>query len=146
MKLVLLLHFISWKKNSFSDIIMKCFLPKKILRCLAIPLILGKLHFLLISEFFFFPEIKRNGMTSFMEFVICMDMGQRLAHPIKAKGLPLYSLSWIPCKLVIPSRLAGSLFCQIWNKTWRNYKFAWNSCHANVSNRRPMDLETFKKF
>ena len=48
---------------------------------------------------------------------------------------------------VIPSRLfhekthflilAGSVFCQIWlgrifffhkNKTWRNHKFAWNSC------------------
>ena len=34
-----------------------------------VPTIFGKIHFLLISERKFFPEIKCYGMTSFMEFI-----------------------------------------------------------------------------
>ena len=49
------------EKNSFSDIDRKCG---------AAFIGFGKMHFLLISENeFFFHEIKRDGMTIFIEFM-----------------------------------------------------------------------------
>ena len=33
------------------------------------PIIFGKMHFLLISENEFFNEIKRDGITGFMDFI-----------------------------------------------------------------------------
>ena len=36
------------------------------------PIIFGKMHFLLISENEFFHEIKCNGITNFMEFMISL--------------------------------------------------------------------------
>ena len=69
MKLVIPLHFISWKKKSFSDISRKWILPNMI-RAVAALIIFGQMHFLLISENEFTHEIKCNGMTSFMKFMI----------------------------------------------------------------------------
>ena len=37
------------------------------------PTIFGEIHFLLISEYEFFHEIKRDGRTSFMGFMIIMS-------------------------------------------------------------------------
>ena len=60
MKLVIPLHFISWK-NSFSDISRKCILPNMI-------------YFVKYTSCWyqkiFFHEIKCNRMTSFMEFML----------------------------------------------------------------------------
>ena len=47
----------------------KCILPNMIgavtaLMIFTAPIIFGKMHFLLISEHWFFHEIKRDGMTS----------------------------------------------------------------------------------
>ena len=44
-------------------------LPNKI-GAVTAPVIFGKMHFLLISENDFFYEIKCNGITSFMDFMI----------------------------------------------------------------------------
>ena len=62
MKLVILLHFISWKKKIIFWYQQEVYFTKYI--------IFGKMHFLLISENAFCYEMKCNGMTSFMEFMI----------------------------------------------------------------------------
>ena len=66
-KLVSPFHVTS-RKNSFSDISRKCIWPNMI-RVVTALIIFGKIHFLLISEKEFFHEIKRDGITSFMEFM-----------------------------------------------------------------------------
>ena len=70
MNLVIPLHFISWK-NSFSDISRKCIWPN-MNGAVTAPIIFGQMHFLLKSENEFFHEIKCNGRTSFMEFMMCV--------------------------------------------------------------------------
>ena len=67
MKLVIPSHFI-WRKNSFSDISRKFHLPN-VIGAVTAPIIFGKMHFLLISQNEFTHEIKRDGITSFMDFM-----------------------------------------------------------------------------
>ena len=51
-------------------------------------IILGKMHFLPISENEFFSEIKCNGITSFMDFMICFQwMDERALHIFHTSGL-----------------------------------------------------------
>ena len=56
-------------KSSFSDISRKCILPNTT-RTVAILIIFGNVHFLLISERVF-DEIKHDGRTSLMDSMTC---------------------------------------------------------------------------
>ena len=55
-------------KNEMSDISMTWILPNMILVGTDL-IIFGKMHFLLISEYYFFHQIKCNRMTSLMDFM-----------------------------------------------------------------------------
>ena len=54
--------------NTFSDISRKCIVPNMI----RAGTVFGKMHLLWISENSFFHETKRNGMTTFMEFMLVL--------------------------------------------------------------------------
>ena len=72
-KLVIQSHFLSWK-NSFSDIDRKYILPNKIRAGTAL-IISSKMHFLPIScNVLYSQVIKRDGKTSFMDFMIVIDV------------------------------------------------------------------------
>ena len=77
MKLVPLHLFLL--KNSFSDIGKKCISPNKIKALI----LFGKMHFLGISENNSFHDIKRTGMTSFMDLMIFKVPEKRLAKILK---------------------------------------------------------------
>ena len=66
-------------KNSFSDIGKKCISPNKIKALI----LFGKMHFLGISENNSFHDIKRTGMTSFMDLMIFKVPEKRLAKILK---------------------------------------------------------------
>ena len=65
-KLVIPLHFISWKTHFL--ILAGSVFYQIWIGWLTTLIIFGKMHFLLISENEFTHEIKCNGMTSFMDF------------------------------------------------------------------------------
>ena len=63
MKLVIPLHFISLKKTPNDAVTPQCHSAVPVL------IIFGKIYFLSITEKEFFHEIKRDGMTIFMDFM-----------------------------------------------------------------------------
>ena len=81
MKLVIPLHFISVKKKTTNFLILTGSVFYQIwLRRLTALIIFDKMHFLLMSENEFFPKIKCDERTSFIELMIGMCFSPALTR------------------------------------------------------------------
>ena len=80
------------KKKKTSDTSKKCISPNKIKALI----VFGKMHFLGISENNFFHEIKRIGMTSFMDFLIFTGLRKGWSKYSKGCFTKPCNFKWAP--------------------------------------------------
>ena len=83
------------EKNPFLISAGSALLPSMI-NAVTVPIIFGKTHFLLISENEFYHEIKCNGITSFMEFMIEAFLICRCTFVYSIEKRQTHQKKWLP--------------------------------------------------